>query len=150
VVALSIASLFVRDVEQSAEFYRTVFGLTEVREATSPHFRGLQVGETVLGFHGPHAYELLRLDRPTDEHVSVHSLLTFEAADPGEVDRLTGLAVDCGATVLKAPGQTYYGPAGPTLVREPGETNSGAWQSVLADPDGNVFRISCMKLESSP
>jgi predicted enzyme related to lactoylglutathione lyase len=31
---------------------------------------------------------------------------------------------------------------GARLLHEPYETYYGAWQSVLADPDGNVFRIN--------
>jgi catechol 2,3-dioxygenase-like lactoylglutathione lyase family enzyme len=129
-VALSFASLLVRDIDRVADYYRSVFGLTEVDELASPHFRGLRLGGTILGFSGPHAYELLKIERPTADHVSVHSFLTFETEDTGEVDRLTARALECGGTLVSEPGDTYY----------------GAWQSVLADPEGNVFRINHLKI----
>jgi len=131
-VALSFASLLVRDIELVAAYYREVFGLTEVEELASPHFRGLRLGDTILGFSGPHAYDLLRIERPSADQVSVHSFLTFETGDTDEVDRLTERAVRFGGVLLKEPGDTYY----------------GAWQSVLADPEGNVFRINYLKIAS--
>jgi len=94
-VALSFASLLVRDIELVAAYYREVFELTEVEELASPHFRGLRLGDTILGFSGPHAYDLLRIERPSADQVSVHSFLTFETGDTDEVDRLTEfLAMD--------------------------------------------------------
>jgi uncharacterized glyoxalase superfamily protein PhnB len=52
--------------------------------------------------------------------------LTFEADSDTDVDALTGKAVGLGARLLHQSYRTYY----------------GAWQSVLADPQGNVFRIN--------
>jgi catechol 2,3-dioxygenase-like lactoylglutathione lyase family enzyme len=123
---LSFASLLVNDIDRQADYYQRLFGLPEVADLASPHFRGLRIGDTILGFSGPHAYELLALPRPPEGPVAVHSFLTFEAADRAEVDHLTRKADELGGTVRKPPADTYY----------------GAWQSVVADPEGNVFRIN--------
>ena len=53
-------------------------------------------------------------------------MLTFNVESLAEVDRLTALAASRGAKLATAPYRTYY----------------GAWQSVLFDPEGNVFRIN--------
>jgi uncharacterized glyoxalase superfamily protein PhnB len=52
--------------------------------------------------------------------------LTFELESDEAVTAATERAVANGARLLHDPYETYY----------------GAWQSVLADPDGNVFRIN--------
>ncbi|MCW2582232.1 MAG: glyoxalase [Klenkia sp.] len=130
-VALSFSSLLVADPDRSVGFYADVFDLPEVASLASPHFRGLRLGPTVLGFSGPKAYELLRLPEPAPDAIGVDTFLTFEAASIDEVDVLTAAAADRGATVLSAPSETYY----------------GAWQAVLADPDGHVFRINHLALD---
>ena len=56
----------------------------------------------------------------------MRSMLTFNVESLAEVDRLTALAASRGAKLATAPYRTYY----------------GAWQSVLFDPEGNVFRIN--------
>jgi uncharacterized glyoxalase superfamily protein PhnB len=52
--------------------------------------------------------------------------MTFEVNPTTTVERLTSLAVEMGAQIL----------------REPYDTSYGSRQAVLADPDGNVFRIN--------
>jgi uncharacterized glyoxalase superfamily protein PhnB len=52
--------------------------------------------------------------------------LTFELPSDDEVTMATDRAIAHGARLLHEPYETYY----------------NAWQSVLADPDGNVFRIN--------
>ena len=130
-VALSFTSLMVPDPVASAAFYTAVFDLAPVASLDSPYFRGLWVGETILGLNGPKAYELLALTAPPPaETGGVATFLTFEAASDAEVDALTARAEAAGATVLKPPAWTYY----------------GAWQAVLADPDGHVFRVNHLRL----
>ncbi|KQS66756.1 VOC family protein [Modestobacter sp. Leaf380] len=129
-VRLSFASLLVADPDASVEFYRDVFDLDEVTDLASPHFRGLWVEGTVLGFSGPHAYELLALPVPPDGETGVDTFLTFEAEDRAAVDALTERAVAHGGTVLAGPAETYY----------------GAWQSVVRDPDGHVLRVNFLPL----
>jgi len=52
--------------------------------------------------------------------------LTFECESDQHVADATERAIAHGARLLHDPYETYY----------------GAFQSVLADPDGNVFRIN--------
>jgi uncharacterized glyoxalase superfamily protein PhnB len=129
---LSFASVFADDIGELSDFYRRVFGFDEVVELRSEHFRGLRVGDTVLGFSAPTAYDMLNLAAPENPGHGVSSFLTFEMADDDEVDAATELAVAAGATCVKAPARTYY----------------GAWQSVFLDPEGNAFRINHLTLES--
>jgi uncharacterized glyoxalase superfamily protein PhnB len=126
-VGLSFTSFFAQDMVALSGFYRELFGLPEVQELTSPHFRGLQVGATVLGFSAAQsAYDLLELPRPSSADPGVRTFITFELDGPGEVDAAFAAAAAAGGTVVQAPHQTYY----------------GAWQAVLLDPEGNAFRIN--------
>ncbi len=129
-VSLSFASLMVPDPDRSVTFYQELFGLPEVEELASPHFRGLRIGPTVLGFSGPHAYELLELPAPAAQEEGVDTFLTFEAEDRDGVSALTARAAELGGAVVKQPYDTYY----------------GAWQSVVRDPDGHAFRINFLPL----
>ncbi|MGV9799774.1 VOC family protein [Mycobacterium sp. NPDC003449] len=124
-VRLSFASVITDDIVSLSEFYGTVFGLDEVIELRSDHFRGLHLGETILGFSAPAAYSLLNL-KPAENPSGTDHFLTFEVADDGAVDALTERAVTAGAQCIKPPNRTYY----------------GAWQAVLIDPAGNAFRIN--------
>jgi hypothetical protein len=128
---LSFTSLMAEDVVGLSEFYKGLFGLVAVPSLDSPHFRGLRSEKIVLGFNGPHAYELLNLPKPDEGAYGITSLLTFDVEQPAEVDALTQKAVDAGATLRWGPGETYY----------------GAWQSTLLDPEGNAFRINCLEIE---
>ncbi|MGC0362142.1 putative enzyme related to lactoylglutathione lyase [Rhodococcus sp. 27YEA15] len=129
-VALSFSSLCARDIVALSDFYGNLFGLEEVLALRSPHFRGLTIGETILGFSGPAVYDLLNLIPPQPESTGVQSFLTFEVPDVDAVNSVTDAAVNAGATCVSAPARTYY----------------GAWQSVLLDPEGNAFRINHLAL----
>ena len=131
-VSLSFASLMVAAPDRSVGFYAELFGLPEVEELASPHFRGLRLGPTVLGFSGPAAYELLELPAPVAEGDGIDTFLTFEAPDRDGVTALTARAAELGGVVVKEPYDTYY----------------GAWQSVVRDPDGHAFRINFLPLSS--
>jgi len=43
---------------------------------------------------------------------------------------------------MRGRGEQQLTKKGASLLHGPNETYSGAFQSVLADPDGNVFRIN--------
>lgn len=131
-VGLSFASVFAGDIAALSDFYRRVFGFDEVAELHSDHFRGLRVGETVLGFSAHTAYDMLNLVAPERPDSGARSFLTFEMADDDEVDATTAAAITAGATCVKQPARTYY----------------GAWQSVLLDPEGNAFRINHLTPQS--
>ncbi|WP_445187696.1 hypothetical protein ACTXG6_11155 [Pseudonocardia sp. Cha107L01] len=56
----------------------------------------------------------------------VRGLLNIDVTDTAEVNRLTDVAVEMGAELVKKPATTSY----------------GWYQSVLLDPERNVFRIN--------
>lgn len=129
-MALSFASVFASDISALSGYYERVFDLPEVAELTSPHFRGLWVGPTVLGFSAFSAYELLQLPQPKVRGPGVTSFLTFECASEPDVTRSVEAAVAEGGSLVQAPHRTYY----------------GAWQAVLLDPEGNAFRINHLRI----
>lgn len=126
--SISFASFICDDIEALSGFYADVFELDEVEELRSDIFRGLDVDGVTLGFSAQVVYEMLSIERwasPT----GTSQYLTFEVADDDAVSATTSAAVAAGAELLHEPYETYY----------------GAFQSVLADPEGNVFRINFMR-----
>lgn len=124
---LSYVNIFAQDVVKLSDFYRQVFGLEEIEEIRSPIFVGLKTGRTNIGFNAQDAYDLLELSaykNPT----GVSFLLNFDVDAAEDVDRITPLAVGLGAQLIKPPYRTYY----------------NWYQSVLLDPEENVFRINKM------
>ncbi|MEP1124984.1 MAG: VOC family protein [Ilumatobacter sp.] len=124
-ITISLASFISEEFVALFEFYSTTFELAEVEELHSDIFRGAHVGDMTLGFSAPVVYEMLAIQEWSDPKGTTQ-YLTFEAASDDEVSTLTERAVVNGARLLHDPYETYY----------------GAFQSVLADPDGNVFRIN--------
>ena len=122
---LGYLNIFADDPAKLAGFYADVFGLEEIVASRTPIFRGLRTEKANIGFNAHDAYALLNLQKPTDE-TGIKSFTTFDVDSVEEVDRLTPIAVEKGATLLKAPFTTYY----------------GWYQSVLLDPEGNAFRIN--------
>ncbi|MQT14923.1 VOC family protein [Segnochrobactrum spirostomi] len=124
---LSYVNIFTKDIEALSGFYRDLFGFEEIPEIRSPIFVGLKTGQSCLGFNAQEAYDLLKLSdyaQPT----GVKFLLNIDVDSAEDVDRLTPLAVAKGAKLIKAPYKTYY----------------NWYQSVLLDPEENVFRINKM------
>ncbi len=124
---LSYVNIFSKDIEALSGFYRDLFGFEEIPEIRSPIFVGLKTGQSCLGFNAQEAYDLLKLSdyaQPT----GVKFLLNIDVDSAEDVDRLTPLAVAKGAKLIKAPYKTYY----------------NWYQSVLLDPEENVFRINKM------
>lgn len=124
-VSISLASYISEDFVGLFEFYSTTFDLPEVVELRSDIFRGADVSGLTLGFSAPVVYGMLHIDEWADAKGTTQ-YLTFEMPSDDEVNIATDRAVANGARLLHDPYETYY----------------GAWQSVLADPDGNVFRIN--------
>ena len=118
-------NLFATDPVRLAAFYSQLFGFPEIEAVRSPIFRCLDAGAVRFGFNGPQAYDLLDLSdrRRTDNGLGCYA--TVEVEDDAAVDATAGRAEELGATLIKAPYETYY----------------KAWQCVLADPEDNVFRI---------
>jgi len=124
---LSYVNIFARDIEALSEFYRGVFGFSEIAAIRSPIFVGLETGRTCIGFNAQDAYGLLNLGDYADA-TGVKFLLNIDVDSSAEVDRLVPVAVAAGAVLVKAPYRTYY----------------DWYQAVLLDPEQNVFRINHM------
>lgn len=125
---LSYVNVFARDVVALSGFYQRVFGFPEIEAIRSPIFRGLDTGKSSLGFNAHDAYALLQLGDGADQVSGDKFLLNIDVDAKDDVDRMVPLAVEAGATLLKAPYVTYY----------------HWYQAVLRDPEGNVFRINFM------
>ena len=124
---LSYVNVFARDVVALSGFYQKVFGFAEIEAIRSPIFRGLDTGKSCLGFNAPDAYELLGLADQAETR-GIKFLLNIDVDSQADVDRMVPLALEAGATLIKAPYTTYY----------------NWYQAVLLDPEGNVFRINFM------
>jgi uncharacterized glyoxalase superfamily protein PhnB len=122
---LSYVNVFARDVVKLSGFYRDVFGFEEIPEIRSPIFVGLRTGRSNLGFNAQDAYGLLNLAEYANP-TGVKFLLNIDVDSAEDVDRLTPVAVNAGARLIKEPYRTYY----------------DWYQSVLLDPEENVFRIN--------
>uniref|UniRef100_UPI000F056198 glyoxalase n=1 Tax=Pseudomonas viridiflava TaxID=33069 RepID=UPI000F056198 len=104
-----------------------LFGFPEIEAIRSPIFLGLDTGKSSIGFNALDAYELLGLNEFAGS-TGCKFLLNIDVSEQAEVDRLVPLAVEQGATLIKAPYLTYY----------------NWYQAVLLDPERNVFRINYM------
>jgi uncharacterized glyoxalase superfamily protein PhnB len=124
---LSYVNVFARDIVALSGFYMKVFGFTEIEAIRSPIFRGIDTGKSCLGFNALDAYELLHLAEYSETR-GVKFLLNIDVDGKAEVDRMVPVAVAAGATLVKAPYETYY----------------HWYQAVLLDPEQNVFRINYM------
>jgi predicted enzyme related to lactoylglutathione lyase len=123
---LSYVNVFARDIVALSQFYIDVFGFTEIEKIRSPIFRGLDTGQSSLGFNALDAYGLLKLD--ASDVSGIKFLLNIDVSSVAEVDRMTPKAVSLGAQLIKPPYKTYY----------------NWYQAVLLDPEQNVFRINHM------
>lgn len=132
-VTLSFVTLVCTDIDTVSDFYANLFGLQHVTELEGDYFRALRLGDTILGFNTPIAYELLNLPA-SDLASSAPAFWTFEVESEAAVDDLAAAAVAGGATYLKEPFRTYY----------------NAWQTVLLDPEANVFRINKSQTSIEP
>ncbi|PZP22712.1 VOC family protein [Pseudomonas kuykendallii] len=124
---LSYVNVFARDVVALSGFYQKVFGFAEIEAIRSPIFRGLDTGKSCIGFNAPDAYELLGLADQAETR-GIKFLLNIDVDSQADVDLRVPLALEAGATLIKAPYTTYY----------------NWYQAVLLDPEGNVFRINFM------
>lgn len=124
---LSYVNIFTQDIEALSRFYIDVFGFKEIESIRSPIFRGLNTGQSCLGFNALDAYDLLKLSEYSFTK-GVKFLLNIDVDTVEEVDAFVPKAVARGATLIKPPYKTYY----------------NWYQAVLLDPEGNVFRINKM------
>lgn len=126
--SLSYVNIFARDVVALSGFYQRVFGFAEIEAIRSPIFRGLDTGKSCMGFNAHDAYALLHLGEGADDVRGDSFLLNIDVDSKADVDRMVPVAVEAGATLVKAPYETYY----------------HWYQAVLRDPEDNVFRINFM------
>jgi hypothetical protein len=124
---LSYVNIFSRDIVALSGFYQRVFSFKEIEAIRSPIFRGLDTGKSCLGFNALDAYELLKLSEFSDTK-GIKFLLNIDVDSQKDVDLMVPIAIQAGATLVKAPYLTYY----------------NWYQAVLLDPEGNVFRINFM------
>lgn len=123
---LSYLNVIARDIDALAEFYSSLLGFPEVEALRSPIFRCLDAGGVLLGFNAPAAYELLELNDRIPDRPVTSAYATFEVDSVAALDEGVVRARALGAILVKKPYETYY----------------HAYQAVLADPEGNIFRLN--------
>jgi predicted enzyme related to lactoylglutathione lyase len=122
-------SLFCNDIHDQLAFYLALLRLPEAVAHRSSIYRCIHATSFEFGFHAAPAYALLSVaDRaPAPLQASpVTAYATFMLDSCAQVNELTTKAAALGGRIIKAPYPTYY----------------GQWQSVLADPENNMFRLS--------
>ncbi|WP_341701903.1 VOC family protein [Ferrovibrio sp.] len=127
-VRLAYINLFSRDIVAQAAFYSALFGFEEKVAHRSPIYRCLDAGGVELGFNAEPAYDLLGLaaHRPASAPLPLGCYFTAELGSEADVTAAADRCRRLGGAILKPPYHTYY----------------NAWQAVLADPEGNVFRVN--------
>lgn len=129
-IRLAYVNLFARDFVGLAHFYKDLFGFPEIVAHRSPIYRCLDAGGIELGFNADAAYDLLALaDRrspDSDWPMPVGCYFTVEVDSEATVEALASQCVALGGRICKAPYVTYY----------------NSRQAVLADPEGNIFRVN--------
>jgi predicted enzyme related to lactoylglutathione lyase len=126
---LAYANLFASDIRALSGFYAELFGFEELTVHRSPIYRCLDAGGVELGFNDLKAYDLLALGgrQPAPGALAPTTVyLTFELGSVAEVDARTARAQALGGRIIKPGYSTYY----------------NAWQAVLSDPEGHVFRLN--------
>lgn len=124
---LAYVNLFAKDIDALSTFYSRLFGFPEIVGHRSPIYRCLDAGGIEFGFNAYKAYDLLGLgSRKPQSEKAISAYFTFEVASIADIDSLASRAIELRGEVLKSPYDTYY----------------NARQAVLADPEGNVFRIN--------
>jgi len=127
-VRLAYVNILSSDPEGLAAFYREALGFAEIEGHRSPIYRCLDAGGVELGFNADLAYDLLGIaERRPNDVSAVRVFATFEMASAEAVDQGVRRCEALGGRIVKAPYGTYY----------------NAWQAVLEDPEGNVFRLNC-------
>lgn len=126
-------NLLCRDIAMQMQFYGTLLNLAEIVELRSPIYRALAIEDTIIGFNGEAAYELLAIQNRqpnANAEVPVAAYTTFILDNPTEVDKVSSQAAELGGGIVKPPYRTYY----------------GHWQAVLLDPEHHIFRVSALLL----
>jgi uncharacterized glyoxalase superfamily protein PhnB len=119
-----LVSIICDDHLALAAFYSQVCGYPEIEAVHSPIFTALQTPSIAIGFHAREAFKLLEIDDTSVPSGQIH--LNLDVGGPDDVVATGESFLAAGATLIKAPFETYY----------------GAFQTVVADPEGNVVRIT--------
>lgn len=122
---LSYVNIFAENIVSLSSFYMNLFDFKEIVEIRSPIFRGVSTGKSAIGFNAYDAYELLGVLEEKDA-TGIKFLLNFDVDSECQVSMLTEKATGLGASLVKNPYKTYY----------------NWYQSILKDPEGNLFRIN--------
>ena len=121
-------SYFARDIDALAGFYAELFGVPYIDAVKSPIYRALDFYGTRLGIHDHKAYELLEIgDRVMNASPKpVGTYITCNTESREALDGYLAKAQHLGAKLIKGPYVSYY----------------NAYQVVLSDPEGNMFRLN--------
>jgi predicted enzyme related to lactoylglutathione lyase len=125
-----LVNLLCQDIDRVCGFYAALLKLPELTASRSPIYRALDTGAAELGFNAPAARALLGLG---DAAEGTNCFATFLVDEAEAVNAAAVQVPALGGHVVKPPYATYY----------------GQWQVVLADPEGHVFRVSCLRLPAS-
>lgn len=123
--ALTYVTLIARDVDRLADFYGPLLGLQEIAASRSEKYREFLTGGVKLGVAYAGAYAMLGL-AAREPAEPVNTVLTFDVGALDQVAPLTRRAVRLGGRLVKPGFDTFF----------------GQHQSVVKDPEGNVFRLS--------
>lgn len=126
---LAYVNVFARDIEALAGFYASLFGFREIEGHRSPIYRCLDANGIELGFNASRAFALLALEERGFRDGEPAPVSVYFTAELGSADAIDATAIRAerlGGRIVKAPYHTYY----------------NAYQAVLEDPEGNVFRVN--------
>jgi catechol 2,3-dioxygenase-like lactoylglutathione lyase family enzyme len=125
---LAYASVIARDIDALCDYYAAVLEAPVLVDHATPIYRAIDLGGTTLAFSAEVVYDLLGIGAWTPEEgtAATREYLTFGVDSEEELESRTKTAVAAGGQLLKGPYDTSY----------------GAYQTVIADPEGNVFRLN--------
>ncbi|MDB5534434.1 MAG: glyoxalase/bleomycin resistance protein/dioxygenase [Hyphomicrobiales bacterium] len=119
-------NIFAQDVDVLVKFYEALLGFPRTDGGRSAIYRSVDAGSVELGFNADAVYEMLGVgDRRPPIPKPVNAYFTARIASPEAIEEITKRCIALGGSAIKGPYATHY----------------GATQSMLADPEGNCFRI---------
>ncbi|CAN5218460.1 VOC family protein [soil metagenome] len=124
---LVYVTFIARDVTALAQFYIDGLGLAEVESSRDHRYREVKGDGVMIGFAHEGAYAMLDMAGDANP-TGMRSLVTFDVGGKAAVQPAVDRALASGATLVKAPFDTFF----------------GQHLAVLKDPEGNAFRLSAM------
>ena len=101
-VSLSYVNLVSEDIVALSRFYSDLFDLEELPDFRSEMYVALNLDGVMFGFSPPEVYDLLNI-APWSDGKGTTQFMTFEVNPTTTVERLTSLAVEMGAQILREP-----------------------------------------------